>query len=727
MRTVFNSRLVAFVLFGNIFCSSAENIDKPFSSVPLTALQWRPGTAQLTYLKSVNGARGRMSLYAYDAESGTEKLLYDPAQTSPERGQTESGFIFRGYQWNQSGDSILVSNGNDYCLLTIPSGKKSPVTTDGIAKDSVTLSPDGKLLAFVRDNNLYVADAATGKVRALTADGSETILNATQDWVYEEELREGNPSGRAFAWSPDSKKIAYLRLDQSAVPEHPIVNILMTHPTLTKQRYPKSGDPNSTPEACVAVLSGAELRTQKLPIQAGFEYILPEFVWTPDSKTVAVTMLNRAQNELTVFGWNPADTSEPKALVKEKESEWVNVFGGPAFISKGATGESGFVWLSERDGWAHAYLYGIDGTLTRQVTHGNWMIESDLHGGRQPFEIDAAHEWIYFSATEKDPRERQLYRARLDGTGNLERLTKESGTHTLRLAPDGKYILESYSSVTQPPLVRLLRADGTVLTTLYRSGAERKSGSEFVEFNGADGTTFYARMTKPGNFDAAKKYPVVVYIYGGPHVQVVRNVWSGIDGVDARLAQDGCLIWSMDNRGSWGRGHAWETAIYKNMGAQELADQLAGIEYLKKLPFVDASRIGIHGWSYGGYMTLYSLTHAPDVFKCGCAGAPVTDWKYYDTIYTERYMRTPADNPDGYVTSSPLAAAAKLKAKLLIIHGTSDDNVHIQNTMNFLDALTKANRPYELQIQPGQKHGFRGEAAGKFLSDRMVEFFKRNL
>jgi dipeptidyl-peptidase-4 len=313
----------------------------------------------------------------------------------------------------------------------------------------------------------------------------------------------------------------------------------------------------------------------------------------------------------------------------------------------------------------------------------------------------------------------------------LDRLSREPGTHFQKLSPDGRYLLESFSSVNHPPALRLLRNDGTLLATLDQREDRWKdfatAQAEFHEVTAPDGAKLYAKLIKPAGFDPTQKYPVIVDVYGGPHAQVVRNQWPAVSSRQQLLAQEGFLIWSLDNRGSWGRGRAWETAVLKNLGTNELADQLAGVAYLKTLPFVDASRLAISGWSYGGYMTLYALTHAPEVFKCGVAGAPVTDWKFYDTIYTERYMRTPKENPDGYITSSPLAAADKLKAKLLIIHGTADDNVHLHNTMNFIDALIKAGRPYELQIQPGQMHGFGGESANRFLNEQIADFFKRNL
>jgi dipeptidyl-peptidase 4 len=242
-----------------------------------------------------------------------------------------------------------------------------------------------------------------------------------------------------------------------------------------------------------------------------------------------------------------------------------------------------------------------------------------------------------------------------------------------------------------------------------------------------DGATLYARLMKPPDFDPSRKYPVIVFIYGGPHEQLVKREWHSYSLMDHLLAQEGFLVWTLDNRGSWGRGHKWESAIYEHLGRRELDDQLAGIDYLKSLPYVDSSRIGIRGWSYGGFMTLYTLTHAPDVFKCGAAGGPVTDWKFYDSIYTERYMRTPEENPEGYKDASPLMAAANLRAKVLLIHGVDDDNVHMQNTLNFIDALVTVGRPFELYLQPGQKHGFGGKTVVTYLNGRLLDFFKKNL
>ena len=414
--------------------------------------------------------------------------------------------------------------------------------------------------------------------------------------------------------------------------------------------------------------------------------------------------------------------------MEEKDPYWINAIDAPYFLQDGQR----FLWLSERDGWLHLYLYNLNGQLERPLGSGDWMIDRSTFSnpGISAFQVDEQGGWVYFTSTNPDPRERQLYRVRID-TGAMERLTQDPGTHGLNLSPDGRYLEDSSSNLTTPNETRLLKADGTPVAVLHR--AENRladfalGATEFVTVKSPGGATLYARLVKPPDFNPGKRYPVIVDVYGGPGVQLIRNVWGVTGAGDQLLSEQGYLIWSLDNHGSWGRGHAWESAIYEHMGEREVEDQLAGINYLKSLPYVDANRIGVHGWSYGGYMTLELLTRAPGVFKCGAAGGPVTAWKFYDSIYTERYMRTPGENPDGYRASSPLYAADKLKAKVLLIHGTDDDNVHMQNTLNFVNALVKARIPFELYLQPGEKHGFSKESSRIYLEQRELDFFKANL
>ncbi|HEY6291834.1 MAG TPA: S9 family peptidase [Terriglobia bacterium] len=681
---------------------------------------WRPGTDELAYLKTEGSGRdAKMRLVRHDAVTGKEQDVPEPSGGKPVN--------LSSYEWSPKGDKLLVEGGSDLWLMDLNGGAPRRLTDDPGDKEDATFSPSGDRVAFVEDNNIYAVDLASGLRKKLTTDGNENLMNGKLDWVYEEELAQRS-TGRAYEWSPDGEKIAYLSLDDTPVPQYPLTHYLSDHVTLTNQRFPQAGDPNPKPAMHVVTVTEGETKTWSYPLKdPDVEYISPEFRWSTDSKDVAFSTLNRPQTDLVAHLWDPASDSDRK-LVEEKDPHWINAIDAPYFLKDGQR----FLWLSERDGWLHLYLYNVNGQLERQLGSGDWMIDRSTFSnpGIAAFQVDERAGWAYFTSTDPDPRERQLYRVRMD-TGAMERLTKDPGTHGLSLSPDGQYLEDSFSSLAVPPETRLLRSDGTLVATLHK--AENRladyalGATEFVTLKAPDGATLYGRLVKPPDFNPQKKYPVIVDVYGGPGVQLIRNFWGVTGAGDQLLSEQGYVIWSLDNHGSWGRGHAWESVIYEHMGEHEVEDQLAGINYLKTLPYIDASRIGVHGWSYGGYMTLELLTRAPGVFKCGAAGGPVTAWRFYDSIYTERYMRTPDENTDGYRGSSPLYAADKLKAKVLLIHGTDDDNVHMQNTLNFVDALVKARIPFQLYLQPGEKHGFSTESSRIYLEQRELDFFKANL
>jgi dipeptidyl-peptidase-4 len=402
----------------------------------------------------------------------------------------------------------------------------------------------------------------------------------------------------------------------------------------------------------------------------------------------------------------------------------------PRFHEKGKR----FLWLSERSGFAHVYDCDRAGAC-RPVTRGPWMVDARVSfaasGRGHPVALDERSGFVYFTATAKDPRERHLYRVRLDGTGEA-RLTPEDGTHQVVVAPDGRFYADTWSDVDTPPRVWVARGDGTERWSIDDNAeppilAFERGDLEWVELRAEDGSTLYASLLKPPDFDPAGRYPVVLSVYGGPHGQTVTDSWRHVSPFEQLLASRGFLVWQLDNRGSAGRGKAFESGIHRRLGQLELEDQLTGVEHLKSLPYVDPSRIGIIGGSYGGYMTLYALTRAPEVFQSGVAAAPVTDWKHYDTIYTERYMGTPTDNPEGYAEASPLAKAGEIQGELLIIHGSSDDNVHLANTLAFVARLIEADRPHRLLIHPRQKHGF-GPRADRIARDRAaLEHLERTL
>jgi dipeptidyl-peptidase 4 len=678
-------------------------------------LTWRPHSDQVSYIETQGpGGNVASAIWLYDARTRERHLLLAETRQGPR-------LSLDTYRWSPLGDTLLLEgNGKLWLWDAKTHGLRVLAHVEGPFED-LSFSPNGNSIAFVQKNDIFLVDIKSGNERQLTTDGSASILDGKLDWVYGEELSY-RATTRAYEWSPDGRRIAYLQLNDSPVFEYPLTDFLEDHVSISDQRYPQSGDPN--PVASMHVVSVAAGQQQAFQLPATEEYVSPDFEWTPDSQDVCFLTLNRDQTREVVHIWNPETGADQRPVI-ETDPYWINSLLPPFFFDGGRR----FLWLSQRDSWIHLYSYTSQGTLLTKLTSGDWMIDLPIFQSAT-VQVDQAGGWVYFQATNPDPRQRQIYRVRFDGS-NFERVTHQPGTHTFFLSPDGQFLVDSFSSVSVPPRSLLLKSDGTYLSTISKSQdplADYALGkTEFVTVTASGGTKLDARLVKPPDFDPSKKYPVIVDVYGGPSIQMVRNRWAVTSPLDQMFSEHGFLVWQLDNRGSWGRGRAFEAVIFKDMGKYELQDQLTGVNYLKSLPFVDTSRIGIWGWSYGGYMTLYSVTHAPKVFKCAVAGAPVTDWHYYDTIYTERYMRTPEENPEGYDESSDVKAASQLRAKLLLIHGTADDNVHLQNTINFIEALIDAKVPYDLYLQPAESHGFVGTAAVFYTNMTVFAFFKHNL
>jgi dipeptidyl-peptidase 4 len=691
------------------------NAEPALGGVLPTDIAWTPDGRRVTWLQASEPS-GASDLWALEAGTGKKTRLIEGSRllvpASP--GAEPAPLPLRGYSWSPSGETLLLAHAGDLFLVDVRQQSVRTLLRTPEEEELPAWSPDGRRVAFVRKNDLFVVEVSTGRETRLTRSGSDTVLNGRLDWVYEEEL--GARSGRAFAWAPDSKKIAYLQLDQARVPTFPIVDFLPLQNTLATQRYPKPGDANAVVRIGVAGIEPGERPERLVSFTPDDLYLVPDFAWSQDSALLAFQQLNREQNELLLRALAVPDDPTgllggPKTLLTERSPTWVNASPPPRFLKDNHR----FVWLSERDGFAHIYLCELAGGC-RAVTQGPWTVDagSSFASAGGPLLVEERTGFVYFTATEKDARERHLYRSRLDGTGRA-RLTHEDGNHKVALSPDAKFYVDTFSNVATPPQVTLSSTDGLHHTPIEENRSPdilryERAQLEWVDLQAKDGTVLHGSLLKPADFDPSRKYPVIVSVYGGPHAQSVQNTWSHVSPFDHLLASRGFLVFALDNRGTANRGHAFESPIFHDLGRVELEDQLVGVDYLKSLPFVDPARLGIWGWSYGGYMTLYAMTHAPGVFRAAVAGAPVTDWKLYDSIYTERYMGTPTTNAKGYLTSSPLAAAAALRGELLIIHGTADDNVHVANTLTFADALISAGRPHALNLHPRQLHAFKGQA-----------------
>ena len=623
----------------------------------------------------------------------------------------------RTYSFNSDETAILIDWSNDLFYYELGSGKAVRVTNDPEEEVGETFSPNGRMIAFVRNNNMYVYDIAQGRERRLTSDGSAKILNGRLDWVYQEELY-GRGNFEAYWWSPDSTMLAYLRFDESPVPEFAVVDHIPLHQNVEITAYPKAGDPNPIVQLGVINAAGGATRWIDTFKYQPSDLLISRVSWTPDSRKVAYQAQNREQTFLDL-NFADAKSGKSETAFRDQTKGWVEVIANPHWMTDGS-----FLWESERNGWRHIYHYDKDGKLVRQVTSGNWELRS--------FDkIDEKNRTVFFTATEHSNISPQIYRINLDGTG-LTKLSNTEGTHRPSFNPDASHFVDSWSDVNTPTQTRLYSSDGKLVRVIEENALKalkqyKLGQTEFVQVKTRDGFVMEARMIKPPDFDPQKKYPVLEFTYSGPHSSQVRNQWGGVSYMwHQMMAQKGYLIWICDNRTASAKGAESEWGLYKNFGELELRDLEDGLTWLKLQRYVDGSRIALWGWSFGGYMTSYAMTHSKS-FKVGIAGGTVSDWRNYDSIYTERYMLTPQNNPEGYRRSSPIHFAKDLSGKILLIHGLMDDNVHVQNTVQFAYELQKAGKPFELMLYPKSRHGVTDPLLVKHMRTMMMEFIEKNL
>ncbi len=726
--------------------SSLLTVDRIFGSTEFRSGTFGPlawlNDGGYTTLEHHSGNRPGRDIVRYDVETGLETILVSASRLVPPGDSIP--LDIETYSWSPDGRRLLIFRNSqpvwrqntrgDYWVLDLSGwtlkklGGSGPASTLMFAK----FSPDGGRVGWVRygDNNLYVEDIASGKITQLTHDGSRTTINGTFDWVYEEELdlRDG------WRWNPDGKSIAYWQLDASGVRDFLLYDVTDSlYAFTTPVQYPKAGQTNSAGRVGVVSAAGGETRWLSIPGDPRNNYIA-RMDWVPSapregSKELLIQHINRLQDTLHVMIAD-AQTGQVRTLFTEADVPWVELFEDLQFVNGGKD----LLWMSERSGWAHVYLMPADGkSPPHPVTSGEFDVLGVLR-------VDQVGKWIYYIASPDNPTQRYLYRVSYETKGLPQRLTPqgEPGVHSYDFAPNGRYAVHVYSRFGEPPTTTLISLpDNHAVRTLVDNAALKAKvaslklgSSDFRQVDIGNGIKLNAWFIKPPNFDSTKgaKYPVLFYVYGGPGSQTVTDAWGGQNYLWYQmLAQRGYIVASVDNRGTGARGKAWRKIIYKQLGVVETQDQAAAARAVGRLQYVDSTRIGIWGWSYGGFMTLNALTQAPDVYRMGISVAPVTHWKYYDTIYTERYNGLPQDNAAGYDKGSPLTYAKNLKGRLLIVHGSGDDNVHFQNTQAMINALVDADRPFSLMVYPNRNHSISGGATRQHLYTLLTRFVEENL
>lgn len=709
--------------------------DTPLSGPTLVQPTFSPDGARITFLKGKAENRNQLDLWAFDVATKQAALLVDSKALLPdgegelsdeekarrERQRTAALSGIVEYAWFPDSRRLLFPLGGELYLFDLgtpaaPARKLS--SGEGFATDP-KVSPKGGFVSFIRGRDLWVVEVVTGKEAQLTHDGSEVIGNGVAEFVADEEMNRHT----GYWWAPDDSAIAFARIDETPVPIRERFEIYPDRTEVVRQRYPAAGEPNVLVQlGVIAPEAGAAPRW--LDLGSNPDIYLARVDWASPQRLLFQRQ-SRDQRRLDLI---EADLSAgtQRTLVTERSRTWINLHELLHVLADGR-----LLWGSERSGFMHLYLLDSDGRDPQAITEGAWMVEELLA-------VDEARGLVYFSGTKDGALERHVYRAPLAGSA-IERLTREAGMHAARFDAQAERFVSLWSNATTPPQATLFDRDGTKLADLvdnmlvdghpYFAFRDIHAPLAFGTLKAADGSTdLHYSLLKPPGFDPRRKYPVIVYVYGGPAAQTVTNSWPGRgDHFFSRyLAQQGFVVFSLDNRGTPRRGQEFLSALFRAQGTVEVEDQLNGVAWLRAQPWVDATRIGVHGWSNGGYITLMLLARSREAYACGVAGAPVTDWALYDTHYTERYMDHPRDNPQGYAQARVMTHIEGLTEPLLLIHGMADDNVLFSNSTVLMAALQQRAQPFELMTYPGAKHGLRGSDA--LHRYRMTEaFFARCL
>ncbi|WP_394750289.1 S9 family peptidase [Spongiimicrobium salis] len=685
------------------------------------------GTERLEALRSMNNGKHYTVLNREDRNvSAIDKYDYKTQQkieTIVSSSDAAAIPVFSSYSFSADESQILLATEVEAIFRRSRLGvyyiydtaSKAVVKIADYKIQEPTLSPNGKHVAYVYDNNMYVMDIAANTTKKITSDGLKNkIINGVTDWVYEEEFA----FVRAFAWNSDGTKIAFLRFDETEVPEFS----MDIYGTALYQRqnvfkYPKAGEANAIVSLHMYDVAGNNTTS----INLGKPYYIPRIKWMNDANTLSVQTLNRHQDRLQLHAVN-ATSHAVSLLLEDTDKAYVDVTDNLTFLD-----DDSFIWTSEKDGYNHIYLYGKEGALKRQITKGNWDV-TNYYG------YDKRKKKVYYQSVENGSINRDVYSIGVNGKGK-KRLTQETGRNTAAFSTNFTYFINTFSSATTPPKYTLHQAssgkkvkdikDNTAL--LEKLKGYQMSPKEFstISINGNDLNMW---MLKPQNFDASKKYPLFMFQYSGPGSQMVSNSWnSANDYWHQMLASEGYVVVCVDGRGTGLKGRDFKKVTQKELGKYEVEDQIAAAKKLSELPFIDENRTGIWGWSYGGFMSTNCILKGNDVFEMAIAVAPVTSWRFYDTVYTERYMQTPQENASGYDENSPFNYPELLKGKYLLVHGTGDDNVHVQNSMRMIEALVQANKDFEMAVYPDKAHSIFGGNTRVHLFHKMTKFIKENL
>ncbi len=676
-----------------------------------------PDGKRVTFLRGKADSVNQLDLWEYNIASGKTQLLVDSKKliagvevlSDEEKARRERQRIaaFSGivdYQWGSDGNTLLFPLGGELYLYDLSQASAKKITSGrGFATDP-KISPKGGFVSFIRERNLWVIDLENNSEIQITKDASDVIANGIAEFVADEEMNRHT----GYWWAPDDSAIAFTRIDESPVPVQKRFEIYPDRTDIVEQRYPAAGDANVLIELKVVNLSADKKQITNIDLGAEKDIYLARVQWR-DAQHLTFQRQNREQRLLDLIEVDLSN-KEQISLLQETSKSWINLHDNLHFLKDGR-----FMWSSEKSGFMHLSLHAHDGKLLKTLTKGDWQVDDLLA-------VDEKLQRVYFSGTKTTVRERHVYWTDFNGRAP-EQLTKNDGMHLATFSDDASVYVDVWSNTQTPPQAELYRADGNKLASLIDNTIDAKhpyqkywaahDKTEFGELKAADGETLHYSVIKPLDFDPAKKYPVVVFVYGGPAAQTVINSWPGRADAffNQYLSQHGYLVFSIDNRGTPRRGLKFGSALFRHQGNVEVIDQLRGVAYLKTLPYVQADKIGVYGWSNGGYMTLMLLAKASNTYACGVAGAPVTDWGLYDTHYTEQYMDLPKNNPDGYLDSTVFAHLDGLKSKLLLIHGMADDNVLFTNSTKLMSELQKRGTPFELMTYPGAKHGLRGSDA----------------